>query len=159
MPPPNHPEAGFAMYIAFGFIALITVLVSQVGDRLNVAVLAEARETETQKLLRQADIAMQRGLIELKAILPGSLPADATDVNAAADRSACLDGRLTSTTGFVASNRTTSGTLHTRYYLRVDGTDYTALGCALENGDARQTMARWTFTTPSTFTLVRLRQF
>ena len=42
----KHSEEGFALYLAIGFIVLISLLVGSVGNRLNIAALGEARHSD-----------------------------------------------------------------------------------------------------------------
>jgi hypothetical protein len=157
---PRAGERGFALYLSLGFVALMSLLVSSVGDRLNVAVLNDARRQSGQTLLHAADTALQRGWLTLQGLAPGpiTLPADAFDANVAADKTLCLGGRVDTPSDYIASARMVEDDTDTRYFIDEDGGDYIIFGCAFENGKARQIMAVWTYSTPD-FTLEWLRQF
>ena len=54
-------EQGFALYMAIGFIVLITVLAGSVGNTLNTAIIAELRQSDSRKLLDEAETALSEG--------------------------------------------------------------------------------------------------
>ena len=54
-------EQGFALYMAIGFIVLITVLAGSVGNTLNTAIIAELRQGDSRKLLDEAETALSAG--------------------------------------------------------------------------------------------------
>jgi len=91
----ENREAGFALYLAMGFIVLMSILVAGVGDRLNIAMLNDARRTDTTALSRAAQSGVELGWAKLESLAPGaiSLPADATDAAMSQDRANCLTGR------------------------------------------------------------------
>jgi len=153
-------EQGFALYLSLGFVALMSLLVSSVGDRLNVAVLNDARRQSGQTLLHSADTALQRGWLTLQGLAPGpiTLPADAVDANVSADKTLCLGSRVDTPADFIASGRMVENEQNTRYFIDETGGDYIIYGCAFDDGEARQVMAVWSYSTPD-FTLQRLRQF
>ena len=157
---PRAGERGFALYLSLGFVALMSLLVSSVGDRLNVAVLNDARRQSGLTLLQAADTALQRGWLTLQSLAPGpiTLPADAVDANVDADRILCLDSRVDTPADYIASSRMVEADKDTRYFIGEESGDYIIYGCAFEDGKARQMMAVWSYSTPN-FTFEWLRQF
>tara|TARA_E500000178_G_scaffold333452_1_gene368458 strand:+ start:196 stop:699 length:504 start_codon:yes stop_codon:yes gene_type:complete len=153
-------QAGFALYLAMGFIVLMSILVSNVGDRLNIATLNDARRTDTTALSLAAQGGVQRGWAKLESLAPGaiSLPVNAVDTNVDQDRSACLGGREASPGAFISSARFIQNTVTSRYYLASQAGDYVVYGCAFKDGKKRLAKGVWAYTDPA-FTLRRLRLF
>ena len=54
----NQNQDGFALYLAIGFIVLISVLAGSVGTRLNIASLSEARQTDRRLALDDAEASL-----------------------------------------------------------------------------------------------------
>ena len=150
-------EEGFAIYLAMGFIVLMTTLVASVGDFLNIALLREARTESGQALLLAADGATQQGLAALIAT-SGVLPSDATDPDIATDRATCLQGKVAFPTDYVGSTRRVTGDFSTRYFMREGGGLYRIFGCALQGDKSRQTVGEWLYAPPD-FLLQRARQY
>lgn len=159
-PKRDKGEAGFALYLAMGFIVLMSILVSGVGDRLNIATLNDARHTDTTALSLAAQNGVQLGWAKLQTLAPGtiSLPADATDAAMSQDRTTCLAGREDAPTLFVSSALYTQNGVAVRYYLAQQSGNYVVYGCAFKDGKKRLALGVWSYADPS-FTLVRLRLF
>lgn len=157
--PANH-EAGFALYLAMGFIVLMSILVAGVGDRLNIATLNDARRTDTNALSLAAQNGVQLGWAKLDSRAPGAitLPADATDVAVAQDRTTCLTGREDNPGAFVSSAPFSQNGVALRYYLAAQSGDYVVYGCAFKDGKKRLARGTWSYVDPD-FTLLRLRLF
>lgn len=137
-----NPEQGFALYMAIGFIVLITVLAGSVGNRLNMAIIAELRQSESQKLLVEAETALSQGwdYVYTQDGLDSSWLDSAngdTSLAALDDRTDCLSSRVTSVSDYFIASQVTASDIRRRYFVRKDGDDYTIFGCAF-NGDKQR---------------------
>ena len=91
----KHSEQGFALYLAIGFIVLISLLAGSVGTRLNIAALDEARQNDQRRALDDAEASLGTSLGHLSTqfALDNTWPASAssaTDTDVVADRDNCL---------------------------------------------------------------------
>ena len=158
-------EQGFALYMAIGFIVLITVLAGSVGNTLNTAIIAELRQGDSRKLLDEAETALSAGwdyVFTQHGLDSTWLNTADSDLSPAAldDRINCLTSRVTSVsplhTYFIAS-QVTSSDIRRRYFVRKDGDDYFIFGCAFDGSNLRAAMVE--IDSSSGFTRTRQRRY
>ena len=135
-------EEGFALYLAIGFIVLISVLAGSVGTRLNIASLSEARQTDRRLALDDAEASLSQAWSDLSVqfALDDTWPAaasSASDSDVVSDRDKCLAAHETNMTGFYASARASNGDRARRYFLKRDGSTYRLYGCGFDAKGAR----------------------
>ncbi|MGB0477865.1 MAG: hypothetical protein ACPGJJ_00825 [Parvibaculales bacterium] len=138
----KHSEAGFALYLAIGFIVLISLLVGSVGNRLNIAALGEARQSDQRIALDDAEASLGEAWVTLSEqfALDETWPASASsanDVNLIADRGKCLGPHETTLTSFYASQRTSTGERARRFFVKRDGNTYRLYGCGFDEKGTR----------------------
>lgn len=158
----THPEHGFALYLAIGFVVLITVLVGSVGNRLNTAIIAELRQSDSRKLLDEAETALSEGwdyVFTQDGLDPTWLDSATGDTSLAAldDRTDCLAARVTSVSDYFIAAPVTSGDIRRRYFIRKNGDDYFIFGCAFEGGNLRAAMVE--MDSAGGFTRTRQRRY
>ena len=164
----NHPpndstngQAGFALYMAMGFIILLGLLVASVSNYLNLNALDFAHHTNQQKLVQAADSAAQNGLAALQ-FGRGALPPSASDALLNTHRRHCLASHVLVPTNFIGSppyaDLSDDDAIVGRYFIAVTGRTYTIFGCAINGTKARQVMGVWRYMPPD-FIAERLRNF
>lgn len=141
----SNSEQGFALYMAIGFIVLITVLAGSVGNTLNTAIIAELRQSDSRELLYEAETALSQGwdyVFTQDGLDPTWLDSAVSDSSLTAldDRSNCLTSRVTSVSDYFIASQVSSSTIRRRYFVRKDGNDYFIFGCAYEDGNIRAAM-------------------
>ena len=79
----KHSEQGFALYLAIGFIVLISLLAGSVGTRLNIAALDEARQNDRRIALDDAEASLGEAWVTLSAqfALDETWPASASSAS------------------------------------------------------------------------------
>ena len=60
-------EQGFALYLAIGFIVLISLVAGSVGTRLNIAALSEAGQSNRRMALDDAEASLGEAWLTLSA--------------------------------------------------------------------------------------------
>lgn len=138
----NQNQDGFALYLAIGFIVLISVLAGSVGTRLNIASLSEARQTDRRLALDDAEASLGQawGTLSTQFALDNTWPASAssaTDTDVVADRDNCLAPHEADTTGFYASTRASNGNRARRFFVKRDGSSYRVYGCGFDEKGTR----------------------
>lgn len=144
-------EQGFALYLAIGFIVLISVLAGSVGTRLNVTALAEARAIDSRAARDNAEQALSEGYTELRTQylpLPDPIYLDGhSEVFSAAetaDHNACIGARETDLTGYKKFARTPlTGDSYRRYFIKRDGGNYKIYGCGFDPKGTRVTYGEY----------------
>lgn len=141
----SNSEQGFALYMAIGFIVLITVLAGSVGNTLNTAIIAELRQSDSRELLYEAETALSQGwdyVFTQDGLDPTWLDSAVSDSSLTAldDRSNCLTSRVTSVSDYFIASQVSSSTIRRRYFVRKDGNDYFIFGCAYEGANTRAAM-------------------
>ena len=155
-------EQGFALYMAIGFIVLITVLAGSVGNTLNTAIIAELRQGDSRKLLDEAETALSAGwdyVFTQDGLDPTWLDSAVSDTSLAAldDRTNCLTSRVTSVSDYFIASQVTSSDIRRRYFIRKDGDDYFIFGCAFDGSNLRAAMVE--MDSSSGFTRTRQRRY
>ncbi len=170
-------ESGFAIYLVIGFIALMTLTLTSMSQRINQQNRLQFATLGDKNMLHAAHQAMQFGLLDMQQAAPAlaadeagwQLPTGANDATLPADRMACLDGRSALTaqnaSAFVASAGLTADKMRRRYFIYDANAGNTPrrfdiFGCAIRNGRARVTHGQWRFN-PSAqdFSLLRLVRY
>jgi Tfp pilus assembly protein PilX len=98
-------EQGFALYLAIGFIVLISILAGSVGTKLNIAAISEARQTDRRAALNDAEAALGLAWQTLaqEFALDDTWPAaasSASDANVTGDRDKCVGSHEAAPNGF-----------------------------------------------------------
>ena len=154
-------QAGFALYMAMGFIILLGLLVAGVSNQLNLGALDSAQRRGQQNLMLAADSAAQNGLAAVQ-FGGGALPPSASDALLNNDRRRCLATLVLVPTNFIGSPRYTDlsddEAIIGRYFIAVTGRTYTIFGCAINDTKARQVMGVWRYAPPD-FIAESRRQF
>ena len=155
-------EQGFALYMAIGFIVLITVLAGSVGNTLNTAIIAELRQGDSRKLLDEAETALSAGwdyVFTQDGLDPTWLDSAVSDTSLAAldDRANCLTSRVTSVSDYFIASQVTSSDVRRRYFVRKDGNDYLIFGCAFDGSNLRAAMVE--MDSSGGFTRTRQRRY
>ena len=159
----NCGEEGFALYMAIGFIVLITVLAGSVGNRINTTIVSELRQSDSKKVLTQAETALSEGWDRV-------FTEDGTDADwllsatgdsgaqAITDRDNCLASRDANYTGFFVSSGVTSSDVRRRYFIRKDSDDYFIFGCGLTDENTRAALSV-VYASGGTYSLIRQRRY
>lgn len=158
----QNGEEGFALYMAIGFVVLITVLAGSVGNRLNTAIVAELRQSDSRKLVEHAETALSQGwdyVFTQDGLDPDWLDSAASDssTDALADRTSCLTSRVTSVSDYYIASQVTSSNISRRYFVRKDGDDYFIFGCAMQGNTLRAAMVE--IDSSGGFTRTRQRRY
>ena len=140
--PTANPEQGFALYMAIGFIVLITVLAGSVGNNLNTAIVAELRQSESRNLLQEAETALSQGwdyVFTQHSSDSAWLDSAVSDSSLTAldDRTNCLSSRVTSVSDYFIASAVTASDIRRRYFVRKTGNDYIIFGCATDGSTVR----------------------
>tara|TARA_Y100001958_G_scaffold146300_1_gene125876 strand:- start:518 stop:1015 length:498 start_codon:yes stop_codon:yes gene_type:complete len=138
----KHSEQGFALYLAIGFIVLISLLAGSVGTRLNIAALDEARQNDQRRALDDAEASLGEAWVTLSTqfALDEAWPASASsasDSDLIADRGKCLGPHETALTSFFASQRARNGDRARRFFVKRDGNTYRLYGCGFDQKGTR----------------------
>lgn len=160
---PATGEAGFALYLAIGFVVLISVLAGSVGTKLNIASLGEARQTDRRAALNDAEAALGLAWHRLSQefALDDNWPAaasSASDTNVTGDRDKCVGSHETSPNDFYASERASVGDRARRFFVKRDGTSYRLYGCGYDEKGTRAAFALYEVT-GTDLTLTRTRRY
>ncbi len=137
-----NPEAGFALYMAIGFIVLISVLAGSVGTKLNIAALSDARKNDRRAALDEAEAGLGNAWhvlsegFALDATWSGSAIA-ATDSDIASDRDKCIAPYESDPATYYPSARATNGDRARRYFIKRDGNSYRLYGCGYDEKGTR----------------------
>ena len=159
----KHGEEGFALYLAIGFIVLISLLAGSVGTRLNIAALGEARQNDRRIALDDAEASLGEAWVTLSAqfALDENWPASASsasDGDLIADRSKCLGPHETTLTSFYASRRANTGDRARRFFVKRDGNTYRLYGCGFDEKGTRIAFGLYDVS-GNNLTLNRLRRY
>lgn len=159
----RQDEQGFALYMAIGFIVLISVLAGTVGNRLNTAIVSELRKADSQAVLIAAETALSEGwdYTYTQDGLDGDWLTGATGDStslAIADRDNCLATRDSNYLTFYVASATTQSDIRRRYFIRKDGTDYHIFGCGFTDADRRAAIAVF-YASGGSYSLVRQRRY
>jgi len=159
----KHGEQGFALYLAIGFVVLISLLAGSVGTRLNIATLDEARQNDRRRALDDAEASLGEAWSTLSAqfALDETWPASATsasDSDLIADRRKCLGPHETTLTSFYASQRASNGDLARRFFVKRDGNTYRLYGCGFDEKGTRVAFGLYDVS-GNNLTLNRLRRY
>lgn len=167
-PPPmtKHSEQGFALYLAIGFIVLISVLAGSVGTRLNVTALAEARRGDAREARDRAEQALSEAYGELRSQYPlFSDPAylqahsEIYDAALSADHEKCVLSHELDGTGYKSFARTpATGEDYRRFFIKRDGTVYRLYGCGFSPKGTRVAYGEYD-DDGSALTLIRMRRY
>lgn len=138
----KQSEQGFALYLAIGFIVLISLLAGSVGTRLNIAALGEARQSDRRIALDDAEASLGEAWVTLSAqfALDDTWPASASsasDGDLITDRTKCLGPHETTLTSFYASERASNGDRARRFFVKRDGNSYRLYGCGFDEKGTR----------------------
>ena len=142
---PRADEQGFALYMAIGFIVLISVLAGSVGNRLNSAIVSELRKGNSQILVNEAEMALSAGwdYVYTQDTLDPTWLATAigeTSAAAQADRTTCLNNRTDNLSSYYIASQVTTSERRRRYFIRKSGDDYLIFGCGLSDEGTRAAM-------------------
>lgn len=163
---PAQPEAGFALYLAIGFVVLISVLAGSIGTNLNLAAVREARATQSRATLDTAEMALAEAWYELRsnfdrAVTPLYLAGHSEVFDAAvqADFSACVSAHESELTGYRKYTRTpVSGESYRRFFAKRDGNRYRLYGCGYDGDNVRVAYAEY-LDDGTSLALVRARRY
>ena len=158
-----HGEQGFALYLAIGFIVLISVLAGSVGTRLNIASLGEARQTDRRAALvdAEAGLGLAWHTLAEQFALDDSWPAAATSASdsfVTGDRDKCLGAHEAAPNGCYASPRASVGDRARRFFVKRDGSNYRLYGCGYDEKGTRVAFALYSVS-GAVLTLERLRRY
>lgn len=156
-------EQGFALYMAIGFIVLISALAGTVGNRLNTTIVLELRNIEGNKVLVEAETALSQGwefVFDKEDNDPNWFASAVGDSSAQAitDRDNCLATRDTNYADFYVASQVTNSDIRRRYFVRKSGSDYTLVGCGFSDADTRAALAVLN-ASGGTFSLTRQRRY
>jgi Tfp pilus assembly protein PilX len=156
-------EQGFALYLAIGFIVLISILAGSVGTKLNIAAISEARQTDRRAALNDAEAALGLAWQTLaqEFALDDTWPAaasSASDANVTGDRDKCVGSHEAAPNGFFASERASVGDRARRFFVKRDGTSYRLYGCGYDDKGTRAAFALYEVS-GSVLTLSRTRRY
>ncbi len=159
----KHSEQGFALYLAIGFIVLISLLAGSVGTRLNIATLDEARQNDRRRALDDAEASLGEawGTLSAQFALDETWPASATsasDSDLTADRAKCLGPHETTLTSFYASQRASNGDRARRFFVKREGNTYRLYGCGFDEKGTRVAFGLYDVS-GNNITLNRLRRY
>lgn len=164
--PPRNDEAGFALYLAIGFIVLISVLAGSVGTNLNLQALQEARAIERRATLDRAEMALAEAWYELRTnfdrsasplYLVGHSEVFSADVEA--DHVACVGAHEGVLTGYKKFDRAPlSSDSYRRFFVKRDGTRYRLYGCGFDGDSVRVAYGEY-LDDGTQLTLVRARRY
>jgi hypothetical protein len=162
----KHSEQGFALYLAIGFIVLISVLVGSVGTRLNVTALAEARRGDARQARDQAEQSLSEAYGELRRQYPlFSDPAylqahsEIYDAALSADHEKCVLSHEADGTGYKSFARTpNAGDTYRRYFIKRDDATYRLYGCGFSPKGTRIAYGEYD-DDGGALSLVRLRRY
>lgn len=137
-------EDGFALYLAVGFIVLISVLAGSVGTKLNIAALSEARKNDRRAALDEAEAGLSIGWEFVRTgyasgAVPNWLAAEtsATDINVSGDLDKCV-APFEDSSGFFASARVDNGERARRYFVKyASAASYHIYGCGFDDKSTR----------------------
>ncbi len=136
------PESGFALYLAIGFIVLISVLAGSVGTKLNIAALSEARKNDRRAALDEAEAGLGNAWhvlsdnFAIDATWSGSAIA-ATDSNIASDREKCVAPYESDAASYYPSVRASNGDRTRRFFIKRDGNFFRLYGCGFDDKGTR----------------------
>ena len=159
----KNGEQGFALYLAIGFVVLISVLAGSVGTKLNVASLGEARQTDRRAALNDAEAALGLAWHTLSEefALDDSWPAaasSASDTNVTGDRDNCVGSHEAAPNDFYASERASVGERARRFFIKRDGSTYRLYGCGYDAKGTRAAFALYEVD-GTVLTLTRMRRY
>ena len=160
----NDAENGFIIYLALGFILLLTLLLSSTNTYLMQQASMKYQTIHTHIMLLRAQEAMQMGLLRLKGEIEQfknnesehQITALTSDAEIETDRDRCLQRRgfyqSLNQTDYLSSHAIHHNNIKSRFYLH----DITAeeinakrifeiYGCALQNDQTRLTHGIWQF--------------
>ncbi len=173
----NKTENGFAIYLVLGFIVIITLNLTTLGQHLTQQNKIQFKAITAQKTLHKAHTALQFGLLEMRgqaaAIAANetgyALPAGISGSDIASHRQICLTNHgsyTSSNTGdFLASAVLEDHDIKSRYFIYdASGASlprkFEIYGCAIKNNQTRLAYGVWVFSAPSqSFNLVKTELF
>ncbi len=151
-----NSESGFALYLAVGFVVLMSFLVGTVGDRINVTTINQARAFNNVKLRSDAETALSRGW---KSVRMSTLPGTPGDRNVNADIERCLADKEDMPNAFRASQRFINEGRISRFFFRRDLSVFTIYGCSWLNNDKQRVKAAYYYSDNGEFSLMQLRRY
>lgn len=161
----NSKEAGFALYLAVGFIVLISVLAGSVGTKLNIAALSEARKNDRRAALDEAEAGLAHGLLETASGITGNVlwsgsAIAASDAFIADDREKCIRPfeSVADASAYYPSDRANNGERARRFFVKRDGSDYKIYGCGFDDNGTRIAFGLYA-ASGSTLSLTRIRRY
>jgi hypothetical protein len=163
---PRNDEAGFALYLAIGFVVLISVLAGSVGTNLNLRALQEARAIERRAALDRAEIALAEAWYELRTNFDRSANPlylvgydEVFSADVAADQMACVGAHEGVLKGYKKFDRAPlSGDSYRRFFVKRDGTHYRLYGCGFDGDSVRVAYGEY-LDDGKQLTLVRARRY
>lgn len=157
-------EAGFALYLAIGFIVLISALAGSVGTRLNVTALAEARAGDGRASLDRAEAA----LAEAWAVLDDEFLLDTTYLDghtetfaaaSAADFDKCVAAHDSVTAGYKSFPRTPADNdAYRTYFIKRNAGSFVVYGCGFDAKNNRTAFAEYEIN-GAVLDLLRMRRY
>jgi len=161
----TRAEDGFALYLAVGFIVLISVLAGSVGTKLNIAALSEARKNDRRAALDEAEAGLAHGLLEsasgiaANALWSGSAVA-ASDAFIDDDREKCIRPfeSISEASAYYPSDRANNGERARRFFVKRDGNDVKIYGCGFDDKGTRIAFGLYA-ASGNTLSLTRLRRY
>jgi hypothetical protein len=160
------PEAGFALYLAIGFIVLISVLAGSVGTNLNLTAIKQARAIEQRATLDSAEMALAEAWYDLRTnfdrtLTPLYLVGHSEVFNAAvaADHTACVGAHESVLTGYKQFARAPlTGDSYRRFFIQRDGNLYRLYGCGFDGDSTRVAYGEY-LDDGTSLSLVRARRY
>lgn len=162
-PHERQSEQGFALYMAIGFIVLISTLAGTVGSRLNTTIVMELRKSDSSAVLVEAETALSEGwdfVFDEDGADPNWFASAVGDSSAQAitDRDNCLATRDANYADFYVASQVTNSDIRRRYFVRKSGTDYTLFGCGFSDIDTRAALVV-IYASGGSYTLTRQRRY
>ena len=65
--PDQHTENGFAIYLVLGFIVLVTLNLTSIGQHLTQQNKIQFKAIADQKIMQKAHLALQFGLLDMRS--------------------------------------------------------------------------------------------
>lgn len=172
-----NTESGFAIYLVLGFIILVTLNLTSIGQHLTQQNKIQFRSIADQKLMQKAHMATQFGLLDMRSQAADiaadesgyTLPAGVSDSDVASHRQVCLTSRGsfsdTNAANYLPSTVVETEGIEMRYFLHDASAGSTPrkfeiYGCAIRNDRTRLAYGVWTFDAATqTYSLVKTELF
>mgnify|MGYP006092823735 CR=1 FL=1 len=159
-------EAGFALYLAIGFIVLISVLAGTVGTNLNLTAVKQARATQSRASLDSAEMALAEAWYDVRtnfdrSASPLYLVGHSEVFSAAedADHRACVAAHESVLTGYKKYPRAPlTGDSYRRFFIKRDANLYRLYGCGYDGESVRVAYGEY-LDDGTNLSLVRARRY